>query len=468
MRNTCKICKLILVLCIIILSFGVINVSASFNIYTLDELELKTSMPDDYFVFTRDMPSNSQVLSNLGLTKSDVIEQFEAFGIYLNAFSDTYNEEIVVTMFENDLSYFSLLSDIELDIFASTMLNQVKELGISVENYEIYQHPQTKFIKWSFFDKENSVYGSQYSTLYDGKVINFTLRSYEGSLSSKQETTIKNIVDKIEFYKDPPILEQGESTNSFIYTDNDSNITFTVPDNWKQEEFTEDREFIDAKFVSTKEKGCTMIYGSTDMWEQMSASDKAGYTRSDLNNSFFAKSDIAEMYSTTADNITTVTYNGIEYFKGELNTLSTYGIDFRMTQLIFIDNGWMYMFQFSGTSTHKLYSEFESLLESVKYPTITNANNAVSSFDKALGVIAIVIFFVAILIIIIAITVSRKKNIDMPLPDNYTLIDNTSKPQRPNNAETNRYCRNCGQALPLDSDFCHQCGTKIIKENNVL
>ncbi len=176
--------------------------------------------------------------------------------------------------------------------------------------------------------------------------------------------------------KSSPVVNQFENTDSFIHTDTDSGVTFTVPANWRQKEFSKDREFIDVKFVSTTDDGCSMIYGSTDIWSQMSASERYGYTRSDFNNSAFTKSDIAAMANITASKVVTVTYNGIEYFKCEINyTSNTYGITANMTQLYYFDNGWMYMFQFGGTSTHKLYSDFENLVKSVKYPDFsTNVN----------------------------------------------------------------------------------------------
>ncbi len=471
-----KICKLVLAICVMLI-FAVINIRASYDIYNLDELELKTSIPNDYFVITRDISPDSKILSNLGLKKSDIIEQFEIMGIYLNAFTDTYNEEIVVTMFENnDLSYFILLSDTELDVFASAMINQLQELGVDVKNYDIYHHTQTKFIKCSFFDKQNNVYGVQYSTLYDGKAINFTMRSYEGSLSSEQEAIIKTIVDEIEFYKDPPTLEQGEDTASFVYTDKDTDVTFTVPDNWKQEEFTKDREFIDSKFVSTKDSSGVIIYGSTDMWEEMSEYDKVGYCRSDLNNSAFTKSDIAEMAGTTEDEITTVTYNGIEYFKTEINTSTNiYNLDINVTitQLIFVNNGWMYTFQFSGTNTHKLYPEFETLLKSVQYP---NISNNVSNFSNDnLGIITILVLLVIFLIIVIIVAIFRKKHnlitkYKQDEPKDNVANDEIFPAQVSQNTVSQdnnqiRFCRKCGQPLVDSSKFCSKCGTLVVKGN---
>lgn len=450
-----------------------ISVFAASNTYDLDELELQVTIPNGYSVITRDTPASDPIFSDLGTTKSALISQFESSNIYLNAVSDTYNEEVVVTMMENSLTNFSLLSDTALNTLASALVNQYTDYGINVSTYDIYQHSQAKFVRLYFTDTGKTVHGLQYYTIYDGKAMNFTMRSYEGSLSSRQETAIKTIVDSIKYDNAPPVTDQGEDTNSFVHTDTDSGVTFTVPANWKQEAFSKDREFIDVKFVSTKEDGCTMIYGSTDMWEQMSASDRIGYTRSDINNSAFTKSDIAAMYNTTADKISTVTYNGIQYFKGETNyTSDAYGVDItvKMTQLVYIDNGWMYMFQFGGTSTHKLYSDFESLLKSVQYPTISNiggaglTNNTTSNHtsndpDGNSGIVAVVVLLVVVAIIVVAIVVSRKKNYE---PVNYKPTDTT--PESQNNPEPVIYCSNCGQALPLDSDYCHKCGTKIEKE----
>ena len=445
-----------------------ISVFAASNKYDLDELGLQVTIPSGYSVITRDTPASDPIFSALGTTKSAIISHFESSSIYLNAISDTYNEEVVVTMAENSISDFSSLSDTVLNTLASTLKNEYTIYGFVVSKYDIYQHSQAKFIRLYFTDVANTVHGLQYYTIVDGKAMNFTMRSYEGNLSSRQETVIKTIVDSIKYDKAPSQSEPGDDTNSFIHTDSDSDVTFTVPANWKQEEFSKDREYIDVKFASTKDDGCIIIYGSMDMWAEMPASEKVGYTRSDLNNSLFTKSDIAEMYNTTADKISMVTYNGVEYFKGETNYTSDVGITVQMTQLVYVDHGWMYMFQFSGTSAHKLYSDFESLLKSVQYPAVsnvgavsstTNTNAGISNnSDDSSGIVAAVIVLVIVVIVVIAV-----KRITP------TASTNSTPPPTPEpiiKDEPSIYCTNCGQELPSDSVFCHKCGTKTLKEDN--
>lgn len=134
----------------------------------------------------------------------------------------------------------------------------------------------------------------------------------------------------------------------------------------------------------------------------------------------------------------------------------------------------MYTFQFGGPSTHKLYSDFESLLKSVQYPAVSNvgdvgsinnttSNNSGKDSNDNSGIIAVVVLLIVVAVIVVAIVISRKKNNE---PDNYTPTYNTPTPEPLSRPESTIYCTKCGQALPLDSDFCHKCGAKVFKEDN--
>lgn len=463
-----------LILAILLVFFMHIPVSAASTTYILDQLGLEVTIPSGYYVITRDTPENDPVFSTFGVTKAALMSQFESSGIYLNAVPAHSNEEIVVTMVSSPLDNFSTFSDASLETIASFLPDQFADYGIYISEYEIFQHDQAKFIKVYFTDQGRTVHGLQYYTVYDGMAINFTMRSYSGSLSSQQEKTILEVVDSIKFDSAPPLPAAEEESDPFVYTDEDSGLTFTVPANWQQEDFSKEREYIDAKFVSLQDAGRIMIYGSTDLWKELSPSERAGSSRAELTNSSFTKYDIAEMSGIPAHEISVVTYNGVRYFSFETTAADDLGLSITMTNMVHIDNGWIYIFQFSGTGKSKSFAAFEALLESVQYPAVSvpvttpapstpqTVDNNASGFFESLTVIGIVIMLLGGVIAVITLLRKRTKT---ETPQNAPVNRTGHRSCVPSNANKTVFCRKCGRALPLDSVFCHVCGTKILLED---
>lgn len=245
-----------------------------------------------------------------------------------------------------------------------------------------------------------------------------------------------------------PVVAAG----SIVYKDQDTGASFTIPDGWTQEALSKDREFIDIKFTSTQFEGATILYGSTDVWSQMTASEKAGYTRAECDNSIFTKADVAEMYSVPVSSVKEVTYNGQTYYKAEVTTYAeAYGITLpvTMTQVFRIENGWWYSFQVSGTSADKHYGDFEDLLRTVEYPKTDNSSS---------GFVLIAVLVVAAAAIV-GVVVYKKKKLSV-----CTTPAASTSPEQPQPTETSSdfvFCHMCGTQLPADSTFCHKCGTKV-------
>ncbi len=65
----------------------------------------------------------------------------------------------------------------------------------------------------------------------------------------------------------------------------------------------------------------------------------------------------------------TVVYNGQQYYRTEMVT-EAMGLSVKTTRVYHINNGYVYYFQFSGTTSDKYYKDFESLLDSVKYENL--------------------------------------------------------------------------------------------------
>ena len=445
-------------------------VSAASNTYKMDELGLEVSFPSDFTVITEDISSSDPIFDRLGTTKSALISKFKSGNIYMNAIpNNSSTEEIVVTMTNGVFDNLSVFSDGTLKTLASSLTKEYENYGITVTKYDIYQHSQAKFIRIYFTDTANSAYGLQYYTNYGAKAMNFTMRSYNGPISSRQESTIKTVVDSIKYNTDPPSNDPPKQTNSIEYLDKDTGVKFTVPDNWPEKELSKDREFIDVKFASTEEEGLVIMYGSADLWSQMSASDKVGYTRSDFDNSQFTISDMEEYFAVGTGKVSKATYNGVEYYITTQNaTQEMYGTEFtvEMTRVVRFKNGWLYEFQFGGTRDNQYFSDFEALLNSVEYPNETptstpSSNTGSLNTDNENDdgtVVGVVIFLLVVagIVVFAVIYACKNKQEETVTPPPPIIVEDDNKID-----ENTKKCPNCGQELPLESAFCHICGTKI-------
>jgi len=169
--------------------------------------------------------------------------------------------------------------------------------------------------------------------------------------------------------------------NSFAYSDSEADISFNVPDNWEQEPLTAEREVVKAKF-SSPDKAALIIYGSYDIWAQLSTSEKQGLTRSSIDNSYVSIDDLAEIYSIPKTSIELETFAGNEFylFPYSLSIDSTsVSLDSSSIQAICFNNGFMIQFQFYGEENGKNYDDFLALLSSATFP---NVGLATTSYSK--------------------------------------------------------------------------------------
>lgn len=361
---------------IVILLVAILSVFIAVPVHAEDgtslyfsELDLKVVVPSGFDVFTRDTAANDPNLKKYGVTRDQLISTMKAQSSYLDAMGSDGFTELTITMFKSDWSDFNLLSDTALKTLFSSIKDEYSKMGLSVSKYEIYSHTQAKFIK--MYASRNvtggTIYTLQYTTVYSGKTINFTLQSYAGkAVSATQEATIKKLVDSAQFGSAPATTSVPKSTEAFVYSDKTGKIKFTVPANWREEPLSKEREIIKAKFVTDQEPGLSMLYGYYDLWSEMSTAEKAGQTRSSINMSAFSRSDIAEAFGISESKVKSVTYNGQQYYQAEVVSESM-GLSVETTILYHIDNGYMYQFQFFGTPSDKYFKDFESLVRSVVY-----------------------------------------------------------------------------------------------------
>lgn len=221
-------------------------------------------------------------------------------------------------------------------------------------------------------------YGAKYSIIY------LDVKKF-GANKMLKKIIVLTIVTVVLFFGSTSI-EAAALNENRIYTDTDSKTKFTVPEGWSQKEFYEDREYIDVKFCSDKDPTKAIVYGSTDLWNEVPSSEKTGLSRSDVNNSMFSDSDIATMFGSSVSTIKKYTHNGKEYFGGVFNqTQEVQGVSVNISVIcrMYCENGWVYIFQFSGEENDTYYNDFISLINSVNYPLTESSSKEQYSFDTA-------------------------------------------------------------------------------------
>ena len=469
-----RIFKVLLSFCLLFCLFPSYAFAAN-STYELDELGMRIELPSDHVVFTRDIKANDPNLIAYGLTKDGLSSLMQERSIYLNAWDEDINYEIIVTMLDSPFEDYNQFSDTSLSAFVSALDTEYAGLGITMIRSEFYQHSQAKFAKIYISQPNNgeTAYGLQYHTVYDGKAINITLQSYSGKIDSSKEAVLKKIVDTVHFDTEPQFNPPPAQTEAFTYTDPTSGMVFTVPANWVEEPMFKEREFIDIKFVSNLEEGLAIIFASEDMLSDsfleesgVSGFEKLLVSRSDLDNSMLTKADVAAMYGESESAVSMVTYGNKEYFIYEtVQSGSAYGMTVKvpMTILVRCENGFMYMFQFCGTKDNPYYGDFVALLNSVKYPVVQDTHK------QSVGIVFVAVVAVAIVIVILMTRrrKQRKNNQTNMPPQNSNEVSVPVPVKTPISEEPETvsvpalFCHKCGCKLESGSRFCHKCGTMI-------
>lgn len=181
----------------------------------------------------------------------------------------------------------------------------------------------------------------------------------------------------------------AESSNT--YKDSVTGISFTIPQGWNEAPLNEEREYIKVKYLPENNDGASIQFGYVDIWGQMSDSDKVGYSRSDINHSammnIFTKEEILQMigYDRLGAEIDTAYYNGIEYLEITINTeMSNFNVSADITMITFLrfDNGYCYQLVYGDMDEKIHYQEFVTMMNSVKYPSVTKTSNEIIDIDS--------------------------------------------------------------------------------------
>lgn len=458
--------------------------AAGTTTYELDALDMSIEIPDDYCVFTRDMPDDDLRYAQFGFSKEDLGDILEESNIYLDALLPDVSNEIMVTMVDSPVEDFAQFSDTTLTAFASTLWDTAEDYGVTYIKSEIYPHEQVKFIKiyTSRLDNDWTVYVLQYYTVCNGQAISIMMQSRAGEITQANEEDLQKIVDSANFRGAKPVSEVEFETGPFVYTDAETGLSFTVPVNWSQAELLEGTETLDAKFVHTQEMGLGILYGSFDAWEEIPANERAGYSRTELDNSAFTAMDFsnaAKEWGVEDAKVSTVDYGDKMYFAIEGTCRSqVYGLDVSAPVFVLVraENGYLFQFWFSGEFNSPYYSDFVNLVNSVQYPLKTAddfdmyieptaANKPASSGNTniAIALICTVVFIVGCVAMFVFIW-HKKAGSQRGFTEASDAGQDKVGIGFSEEDETQiviRFCHRCGNKLVPGARFCDRCGAEI-------
>ena len=351
--------------------------SGSKELEVYDGLDMKISIPTELVAFTRDIDPDDPNLSAYGLTGEGLLALMEDSSIYLDAWDADYTYEIVVTVLDSPVDSYQKLSDVSLQAVALAVKAEYEQMGITLLDSQIYQNDQMKYLQFwiSQPQGDSTMYSLQYNTVYEGKVINITLHALQGEIGAMQESLILDVVESVSFGES----EAPVQTEAFSYVEPVSGVQLTVPANWFIQTVGDDVEYVDALFESSLEEGLRIaftfedVYTSETFLNELTEAEKQQMSRADINNSILTKQDVADIFDISADVVEMATYGGKEYYRAQMEATPLADdatVTVPVTALIRYENGYMYLFQFSGDRDNAYYGDFESLVSSAVYPAV--------------------------------------------------------------------------------------------------
>ncbi|MEA4872224.1 MAG: zinc ribbon domain-containing protein [Synergistaceae bacterium] len=190
--------------------------AAGANTYVVDEMDMSVQIPSDLIVFTRDISADDTNLASSGFTKDELLSIMESEGSYLDALEpDDIDYQICFTMIESTEADFNQLDDNMLQMIGEALKSGFESRGFTIIKSEIFEHPQTKFIKiyQSMPYGDATEFEIKYYTVYAGKAICIVLHLFTGEITSAHEAVLKSIVDSAKFGLSVQSTDPGQAAS---------------------------------------------------------------------------------------------------------------------------------------------------------------------------------------------------------------------------------------------------------------
>jgi len=417
--------------------------------YRLPELDMVVSLPAGYAVITRDIAQDDPLFAQLGMSYAELMDFMVSQYCYLLLITD--NGGIVdIAMSPSAWEDLSAVGHTRQLFLAGTLVKQGSDIGMRINNWDIYEHPQLTFIRYDFEDLVADAECIQYVTICGGMEINIVYSAVGGVVTREDAQLLQMIVDGIRLENYEKTVPQTMQTPSSSWTDPNSGLRFTLPQNWLEGTVKEVGNEYSVTFQSAVDPGLFLRYVGIDVWRELTDAEKAVWKRETMDNSFLAEEEIEDLLGGSVP-LKTVVYNGKEYYmvrqteKTQVDGLDLY-VD--LTYFLRMENGWLCWFLFGSTPENPLFVELEAVMESVVFPASEpeeqmDAETGAESGDSG-DISRIVIPLIGLSVGATALLLIKKR-----------------KKKGSAAEDPGIYCPECGTKLPRNSKFCGQCGRQI-------
>lgn len=455
----------------------------------IKDLGIECTIPDSFtYVFTRDNISDADA-SSLGMTKNEIKNLLTESNAYLEAGTEYFETDLRITMVPITIGDFSDYGDTLLKGLASEMVDSLKAYGYSNITWEIFHHPDTVFIKMEYSVPADTgySYSIQYYTVMNAQAINFTC-SFQSKPTSSDRAMVKGIVDSAVFKNAPAKESDGTIKKNNPASDfHDDYLSFRIPAGWKKETTNPSHTLIKTKYTRVGQTDVLVMYGTKDIWAELSAEEKKGLSRTDFSNSSITTAEaqalfVGEVLGTgnTVEKVTSTKIGGKDYFQ-ILYTMhnDSYGIplNVKCTMMVHIEDGYASLFIFTQDPTGAFFNEFKTILGSVEYhypieeqttepskesaATESNQNTtdskSVNSSERYLLLLLLIIpaaigaFFI----------IKRHRTRQKPLSRGHEQEVQAPSVQTGSSKPAILFCHKCGSRLEEGDVVCRHCGIAI-------
>lgn len=260
-----------------------------------------------------------------------------------------------------------------------SLVNLALETGITIDPADVHliTYGKNEFIEIPEIQEMAGIRieSSLFWYVENGYVYTFTFLG-----TSDQATEDFNIVLS-SFQLSSP--ERSDLASDGTYTDSLSGLTFILPDGWNEVQW--EMEFVypfQVQFTSQQNAGSSLLYGSVDAWKELTASERSGHTRSDIDTAYIYAYEDGALIEYMAENIVQgaadVQSNAevddiglVTYGKNEVIEISIlqeiFGVRVPLTAILYAENGYMHLFLFGGSGEQAI-RDFHAVLSSLQTP----------------------------------------------------------------------------------------------------